>query len=80
MLKAGRVVKVEEAAQIFIRSNKKRAEFDWREWTEHLERTQAFYAKAAQTQTFAEIELGRAVIFKTMNPTPWLPADHQLRP
>jgi hypothetical protein len=40
-----------------IKSNKKVAELDWREWTEHLERTQELYAKAAQTQTFAEITL-----------------------
>jgi hypothetical protein len=40
-----------------IRSNKKVAELDWREWTAHLELTQALYAKAAQTQTFATIEL-----------------------
>jgi hypothetical protein len=41
-----------------IKSNKKTAEMDWREWTEHLERTQELYKKAAQTQTHAEIELG----------------------
>jgi hypothetical protein len=49
---------IEEAAQLAIRSNKKTAELDWREWTEHLERTQELYAKAAQSQTFADIELG----------------------
>ena len=52
-------MKIEEAArQSLIRSNKKTAEMDWREWTEHIERTQELYAKAAQTQKFAEIELG----------------------
>jgi hypothetical protein len=52
-------VKIDQIAQAVIKANKKSAEFNWREWTEHLERTQALYAKAAQTQTFAEIELGR---------------------
>jgi hypothetical protein len=52
-------VKIDQIATALIRANKKSAEFNWREWTEHLERTQALYAKAAQTQTFAEIELGR---------------------
>jgi len=51
-------VKVSDAAEAFIKSNKKTAELDWREWTEHLERTQELYRKAAQTQTYAEIELG----------------------
>lgn len=51
-------MKVEKAAQHFIRSSKKTATMDWREWTDHLERTQALYHKAAQTQTYAEIELG----------------------
>jgi hypothetical protein len=47
-------VKIEDAAKL---SNKKVAEFSWREWTDHLERTQELYAKAAQTQSFASIEL-----------------------
>jgi len=51
-------VKVEQAVASIIKSNKKQAEFSWREWTEHLERTQELYARAAQTQTFADIELG----------------------
>ena len=42
-----------------IISDKKTAEYSWREWTEHLERTQELYAKAAQTQTFASITLGK---------------------
>jgi hypothetical protein len=45
-------------ADVPIRSNKKTAEMDWREWTEHLERTRELYQRAAQTQSFAEIELG----------------------
>lgn len=42
-----------------IRSNKKEPDFAWREWTEHLERTQELYARAAVTQTFADIEVGK---------------------
>lgn len=41
-----------------IKSNKKTADLNWREWTAHLEATQELYARAAQTQTFSEIELG----------------------
>lgn len=50
-------MKISDAATL-IKADRKRPEFDWREWTEHLQRTQALYAKAAQTQTFAKIELG----------------------
>lgn len=49
---------VTEAVEELIRSNKKQPDFDWREWTEHLERTQEIYSRAAQTQTHAEIALG----------------------
>jgi hypothetical protein len=41
-----------------ILSDKKTADYSWREWTEHLERTQELYARAATTQTFANIKLG----------------------
>lgn len=41
-----------------ILSDKKHADYSWREWTEHLERTQELYARAATTQTFANIKLG----------------------
>lgn len=51
-------MKIKEAVELAIRSNKKTAEMDWREWTAHLERTQELYRKASATQTFAEIELG----------------------
>jgi hypothetical protein len=51
-------VRTLDEAVSLIRSNKKSAEMDWREWTEHLERTQDLYRRAAQTQTHAEIELG----------------------
>lgn len=54
-------MKIEDA--VGIRSNKKIPELEWREWTTHLERTQELYAKAAQTQTFADIELpGKAPV------------------
>lgn len=48
---------VDDVVASHVRSGKKVAEFDWREWTAHLERTQELYARAAQTQSFAEIEL-----------------------
>jgi hypothetical protein len=41
-----------------VRSDKKRAEINWREWNEHALRTQELYAKAKTSQTFASITLG----------------------
>lgn len=51
-------MKVKEAAEKAIRSDKKKADFKWREWGEHAERTQELYKRASQTQKFARIELG----------------------
>jgi hypothetical protein len=51
-------MKISDLAPLIRHENKKTAEFQWREWTEHLERTQELYARAAQTQTFAGIEIG----------------------
>ena len=45
-------------AEALIKSNKKQAEYDWREWAELFEKIQGLYGKAAQTQTRADIELG----------------------
>ena len=44
--------------EALIKSDKKQEEYSWREWTEHLERTQELYRKAAQSQTHAAITLG----------------------
>ena len=41
-----------------VLSNKKEADFQWREWSEHAERTQELYRRASQTQQHAKIELG----------------------
>lgn len=41
-----------------IRSDKKKADFKWKEWSDHAERTQELYKRASQTQTHAKIELG----------------------
>ena len=41
-----------------IKADKKVSEYSWREWTDHLERTQELYHRAAHTQKFANIELG----------------------
>jgi hypothetical protein len=51
-------VKLGEAVEAHIRSDKKKADFKWREWSEHAERTQELYRRASQTQKFARIELG----------------------
>lgn len=51
-------MKVSEASDAIIRSNKKKADFKWREWSDHAERTQELYKRASQTQTNAVIELG----------------------
>jgi hypothetical protein len=51
-------VKVEEVAKDLVRANKKKADFQWREWSEHAERTQELYKRASQTQSEATIELG----------------------
>jgi hypothetical protein len=48
-------MKVQDAV---IRSDKKQADFKWREWAEHAERTQELYRRASQTQKEAKIELG----------------------
>lgn len=51
-------MKIKEAVENRIRSDKKKADFQWREWCEHAERTQELYKKASQTQAHARIELG----------------------
>jgi hypothetical protein len=56
-------------AEALIQSNKKTAEMNWREWTDHLERTQALYARAAQTQTHAQIKLGNGT--RPIGILPW---------
>ena len=50
-------MKVKDAVS-HIQSDKKRGELDWREWNDHALRTQALYARAAQSQKFAKIKLG----------------------
>lgn len=47
-------MKVADAAVI---ANKKRADFQWREWTEHAEKLQELYKRASISQKFATIKL-----------------------
>lgn len=47
-----------KVADVAIKSNKKKADFKWREWAEHAERTQELYRRASTSQKHAEIELG----------------------
>jgi hypothetical protein len=51
-------LKITEAVEQHVRADKKKADFKWREWCEHAERTQELYKRASQTQKFAKIELG----------------------
>lgn len=50
--------KVAEVAEDAIRANKKQADFKWREWLEHAEKTQELYRRASHSQKLAEIRLG----------------------
>jgi hypothetical protein len=47
-------MKVKEAVEAKIRADKKKADFQWREWAEHAERTQELYRRASQSQKLAQ--------------------------
>jgi hypothetical protein len=47
-----------KVADVVVKANKKKADFKWREWVDHAERTQELYKRASQTQKEATIELG----------------------
>lgn len=47
-----------KVADVAVEANKKKAEFKWREWSDHAERTQELYRRASQTQSHARIKLG----------------------
>jgi hypothetical protein len=51
-------VKVKDVVTSRIRSDKKKADFKWKEWADHAERTQELYRRASNSQKFASIELG----------------------
>jgi hypothetical protein len=51
-------MKVRDAVKASISSNKKKADFSWREWADHAERTQELYRRASVTQKHAAIKLG----------------------
>jgi hypothetical protein len=51
-------MKVADAAKIVVKSDKKKADFKWREWADHAERTQELYRRASVSQKFATIKLG----------------------
>lgn len=65
-------MKVNEAVQDVVRANKKKADFKWREWSDHAERTQELYKRASQTQQHAKIALGNG-----KNPVLLLPFSDQ---
>lgn len=50
--------KISEVVDSQVRSNKKKADLQWREWTDHAEQTQELYRRASQTQKLADIRLG----------------------
>lgn len=47
-----------KVSDVVIQSNKKKADFAWREWAEHAEKTQELYRRASVSQKFATIKLG----------------------
>jgi len=47
-----------KVADVVRAHDKKQADFSWREWVDHAERTQELYRRASQTQTHANIGLG----------------------
>ena len=51
-------MKISEAVNRAILLDKKKADFQWREWTRHSEETQKLYRRASQTQKHAKIRLG----------------------
>lgn len=51
-------MKVKEAVAVQVVSDKKRADFKWREWAEYAEKTQELYRRASVSQKFAKIKLG----------------------
>ncbi len=48
---------IADVSKALIKSDKKKADFQWREWCDHAERTQELYKRASQTQKEAAIEL-----------------------
>lgn len=64
-------MKIEDAVASKIQSDKKKADFKWREWGEEAERIQELYRRASQTQKFAHIEV------KTNKPIVLLPFSDQ---
>lgn len=52
-------MKIKEVVDVQVRANKKKADFQWREWIDHAERTQELYKRASQTQKDAHIEIGK---------------------
>lgn len=61
-----------KVAEAIVKADKKKADFKWREWSDHAERTQELYKRASQTQTHAAIELGNG-----KNPVLLLPFSDQ---
>ena len=51
-------MKVPEAIEAVRTLDKKHADFKWREWIEHAEKTQELYRRASQGQKIAKIVLG----------------------
>lgn len=51
-------MKVSDAVKVVVRSNKKKADFKWREWIDHAIQVQELYKRASVSQKHAEIELG----------------------
>jgi len=51
-------LKIKQLVASQIRADKKKADFQWREWTDHAEKTQELYSRASQSQKFSKIELG----------------------
>jgi len=64
-------MKIREAVEQKIVSDKKQADYKWREWLEHAERTQELYRRASQTQKQARIEV------KTKRPIVVVPFSDQ---
>ncbi len=51
-------MKVNDAVKVIVISNKKKADFQWREWCDHVEKSQELYKRASVSQKFANITLG----------------------
>lgn len=51
-------MKVKEAVASIVKSDKKKADFKWREWADHAQKTQEIHRRASVSQKFANITLG----------------------